>query len=148
MEPGSTGLGGWAAVKIVLAFALPAALAAVIGTLIMLPWSAQKFLKRTICIVSCSFIFGPILAISVLSWQPSLMDTAHWVAARTGAGEEKLLALLYVLGPCMLLAGLHTWWVLDAYRRWMAHLPGDHGRRRSGPNRGKAAYSSRGESPR
>lgn len=122
MEPSSTGLGGWAALKIALAFGLPAALAALLGMLIMPPQSPQEFIKRTVCTVSCSFIFGPILAIGVLSWRPSLMETAHWVAARSGGGEEKLLALFYVLGPCMLLAGLPAWWVLGAYMRWMASM--------------------------
>ncbi|WP_254595573.1 hypothetical protein [Achromobacter deleyi] len=122
MEPGSTGLGGIAAVKVALAFGLPAALAALLGMLIMPPRSPQEFVKRTICTVSCSFVFGPLLAIAVLSWRPSLMETAHWVAARSGAGEERLLALFYVLGPCMLLAGLPAWWVLGAYMRWMATM--------------------------
>lgn len=122
MEPGSTGLGGWAAVKLALAFGLPAALAAIIGMLIMPPRTVREFVARIVCTVASSFFFGPILAISVLSWRPSLMETAHWVAARTGAGEEKLLAMFYVLGPCMLLAGLPAWWVLGAYMRWMARM--------------------------
>ncbi|WP_306414972.1 hypothetical protein [Achromobacter xylosoxidans] len=30
--------------------------------------------------------------------------------------------MFYVLGPCMLLAGLPAWWVLGAYMRWMASM--------------------------
>lgn len=122
MEPSSTGLGGWAAVKLALAFGVPAALAAIIGMLIMPPRSAREFVARIVCTLAGSLAFGPILAIWAISWRPSLMDAAHLIASRSGAGEEKLLALFYVLGPCMLLAGLPAWWVLGAYMRWMAKM--------------------------
>ncbi|CAE32210.1 phage-related putative membrane protein [Bordetella bronchiseptica RB50] len=122
MEPSSTGIGGWAAVKLALAFGVPAALAAIIGMVIMPPRTAREFVARTVCTVFSSFIFGPMLAIAVISWRPSLIDAAHWVAKRSGTGEEGLLAMFYVLGPCMLLAGLPAWWVLGAYMRWMASM--------------------------
>lgn len=122
MEPSSTGFGGWAAVKLALAFGVPAALAAIIGMLIMPPRSPREFIGRTICTVVSSFVFGPMLAIAVISWRPSLIDAAHWMAQRSGTGEDSLLAMFYVLGPCMLLAGLPAWWVLGAYMRWMSRM--------------------------
>ena len=122
MEPSTTGVGGWAAVKLAAAFGLPAALAAILGMLIMPPRSAREFVTRTVCTVASSFVFGPILAIAVLSWRPSLAEQAHWLAQRAGTGEDGLLAMLYMLGPCMLLAGLPAWWVLGAYMRWMARM--------------------------
>lgn len=66
MEPSSTGLGGWTALKTVLAFGLPAALAVILGMLIMPPRSPQEFIKRTVCTVSCSFVFGLILTIGIM----------------------------------------------------------------------------------
>lgn len=122
MEPASTGFGGWAALKLALAFGVPAALAALIGMLLMPPRSPREFVARTACTVVSSFIFGPLLAIAAIAWMPSLMTSAHWVAQRTGVGSEGLLAMFYVLGPCMLLAGLPAWWVLGAYMRWMAGM--------------------------
>ncbi|WP_164855562.1 hypothetical protein [Bordetella avium] len=122
MEPGTTGIGGWAAIKLALAFGLPAALAAMLGMLIMPPQTAREFVTRTVSTVACSFVFGPILTIAMLSWRPSLADHANWLAQRAGTGEDGLLAMLYMLGPCMLLAGLPAWWVLGAYMRWMAAM--------------------------
>ncbi|KCB28372.1 hypothetical protein L543_1412 [Bordetella hinzii L60] len=90
--------------------------------LIMPPRSAREFVTRTVCTVVSSFVFGPMLAIAVLSWRPTLADQAHWLAQRAGTGEDGLLAMLYMLGPCMLLAGLPAWWVLGAYMRWMARM--------------------------
>ena len=49
MEPGSTGLGGFAALKIALAFGMPAAMAALIGMLLMPPRSSREFVARTAC---------------------------------------------------------------------------------------------------
>ncbi|KXA71690.1 phage-related membrane protein [Bordetella hinzii] len=122
MEPGTTGAGGWLALKLGLAFGLPAACAAILGMLIMPPRSAREFVTRTVCTVVSSFVFGPMLAIAVLSWRPTLADAALWLAQRSGSGDEPLLSLFYVLGPCMLLAGLPAWWVLGAYMRWMARM--------------------------
>lgn len=118
----SAGLGGWAAIKLCLAFGLPAVFAAILGMLIMPPRSARELVTRTVCTVFCAFIFGPLLAILVLSWRPSLADYAQWMAQRAGVGNEGLLAMLYMVGPCMLIAGLPAWWVLGAYMRWMASM--------------------------
>ncbi|WP_367352476.1 hypothetical protein [Achromobacter animicus] len=122
MEPSSAGLGGFAAIKIALAFGVPAAMAALIGMLLMPPKTPREFVARTACTVVSSFLFGPLLAMAAISWMPSLMDAAHWMAVRTGLGEDGLLAMFYVLGPCMLLAGLPAWWVLGAYLRLTAKL--------------------------
>lgn len=122
MEPSSAGLGGFAAIKIALAFGVPAAMAALIGMLLMPPKTPREFVARTACTVVSSFLFGPLLAMAAISWMPSLMDAAHWMAVRTGLGEDGLLAMFYVLGPCMLLAGLPAWWVLGAYMRWMSRM--------------------------
>ena len=58
----------------------------------------------------------------MIAWMPDIMSSAYWMAERTGLGEDGLLAMFYVLGPCMLLAGLPAWWVLGAYLRLTAKL--------------------------
>lgn len=121
MEPSTTGWGGWAAVKLALAFGLPAAVATILGLLIMPPRTAAEFKIRIISTVSCSLMFGPLLAGALLSWQPGLMETLTWLAQH-GSGDDPLIAKFYLLGPCMLMAGLPAWWVLGAYMRWMASM--------------------------
>lgn len=122
MEPGSTGLGGLAALKVAMAYGIPAAVAAMLGLLIMPPHTVREFTVRTVSTVACSFLFGPALASAVIAWKPGLMDAMTWLA-RNGAGtDDALLAKFYVLGPSMLLAGLPAWWVLGAYMRWMASM--------------------------
>ncbi|WMD20917.1 hypothetical protein RAS12_00670 [Achromobacter seleniivolatilans] len=122
MEPGSTGLGGLAALKVAMAYGIPAAVAAMLGLLIMPPRTVREFTVRTVSTVACSFLFGPALASAVIAWKPGLMDAMTWLA-RHGAGtDDALLAKFYVLGPSMLLAGLPAWWVLGAYMRWMASM--------------------------
>jgi hypothetical protein len=120
MEPSSTS--GIAAIKIALAFGVPAALAAIIGLLLMPPRTAREFVVRTVSTVACSLLFGPLLAISMVSWMPSLIGSAHWMATRTGGADQPLLELFYLLGPCMLIAGLPAWWILGAYMHWMASM--------------------------
>ena len=93
MEPASTGLGGWAALKIALAFGMPAAMAALIGMLLMPPRTPREFVARTACTVVSSFLFGPLLAIGMIAWMPDLMSSAYWMAQRTGLGEDGLLAM-------------------------------------------------------
>lgn len=122
MEPGSTGLGGLAAVKLALAFGVPAAIAAVLGLLIMPPRTAREFVVRIASTVACSFFFGPLLVMAVMAWMPDLATSAHWMAQRSGIGDEGLLSMFYLLGPCMLLAGLPAWWVLGAFMRSSAKL--------------------------
>lgn len=64
-----------------------------------------------------SFAFGPLLAIGMLSWRPSLTEQAHWLAQRAGTGEGSLLAMLlharaaYVAGggACVVgIGGVHA----------------------------------------
>ena len=114
------GLGGFAALKIAGA-GMPAAMAALIGMLLMPPRSSREFVARTACTVVSSFLFGPLLAIGMIAWMPDIVSSAYWLAQRTGLGEDGLLAMFYVLGPCML-AGLPAWWVLGAYLRLTAKL--------------------------
>lgn len=122
MEPGSTGLGGLAALKVAMAYGIPAALAAILGLLIMPPKTPREFTVRSISTVSCSFIFGPGLAAAVIAWKPGLMDAMTWLAQHGAGSDDALLAKFYVLGPSMLLAGLPAWWVLGAYMRWMSRM--------------------------
>ncbi|WP_434648456.1 hypothetical protein [Achromobacter piechaudii] len=122
MEPGTTGLGGLAALKVAMAYGVPAALAAMLGLLIMPPRSAREFTVRTISTVACSFIFGPALAGAVITWKPGLMDAMIWLSHHGAGSDDALLAKFYVLGPSMLLAGLPAWWVLGAYMRWMSRM--------------------------
>jgi len=124
MEPSSSAAGaGWAAAKIAAAFGVPAALAAILGLLIMPPETVREFVLRTACTVVCSFLFGPILAAAVIVWLPGLTESVAWLAERSG-GQEWFpqLGMFYLLGPCMLLAGLPGWWLLGAYMRWTARL--------------------------
>lgn len=122
MEPGSTGLGGLAALKVAMAYGVPAAIAAMLGLLIMPPRTVREFTVRTVSTVACSFFFGPALAASVIAWKPSLMEAMTWLAHHGAGTDDALLAKFYVLGPSMLLAGLPAWWVLGAYMRWMASM--------------------------
>ncbi len=122
MEPGSTGLGGLAALKVAMAYGVPAAIAAILGLLIMPPRSAREFTVRTVSTVACSFMFGPALAGAVIAWKPGLMDAMTWLAHHGSGSDDALLAKFYVLGPSMLLAGLPAWWVLGAYMRWMSRM--------------------------
>lgn len=60
---------------------------------------------RSVSTVICSFAFSPVVAASVLAWFPTLTASLAWLA-RHGGCDDELLAKLYVLGPCSLLAGL------------------------------------------
>ncbi|WPL81619.1 hypothetical protein SD446_02435 [Bordetella hinzii] len=122
MEPGTTGIESWMALKLALAIGLPAVFAVIVGMLIMPPRTAWECFARTVCTVVSALVFAPVLAIALLSWRPALADAVLWLAHRTGPGEEPLFSLFYVLGPCMLLTGLPAWWVLGAYMRWMARM--------------------------
>lgn len=121
MEPSTTAGAEWAAVKIAAGFAIPAALAAVLGLLILPPKTAREFIIRSTVTVICSFIFGPLLAALLASWVPGLFDATHWLAERSGLNFPEL-SMFYVLGPCMLIAGLPSWWLLGAYMRWTSRL--------------------------
>lgn len=121
MEPGSSGIAAGAAFKVAAAHGAFAALAAVLGLLIMPPRTRQEFVVRTVSTVICSFAFGPAVAAAVLAYFPTLTESLAWLAHH-GGGDDELLAKLYVLGPCSLLAGLPAWWVLGAYMRWMARM--------------------------
>lgn len=120
MEQSSTGISG--AVKIMLMFGVPAALASVIGLLIMPPHTKSEFIARTTCTVISSILFGPLLAIAIVAWQPEIITAAKTLATHTGLGYEELLTTFYILGPCQLIAGLPAWWILGAYMRWMAKM--------------------------
>lgn len=99
----------------------PAAIAAIIGMLIMPPKSAREFIGRMMCTVLSSVILGPLLTIWVITRQPGLLAQAVQVAAHTGVTEDlhSVMGLFYVMGPWMLSAGLPVWWILgEAWMRW------------------------------
>lgn len=121
MEPGSSAGAGWAAVKLAAGFGLPPMIAAVLGLLILPPRTMKEFVVRICATVISSFIFGPLLAVLVLAWMPEVMESADWAAGLSGIDFPQL-ALFYVLAPCMLIAGLPSWWVLGAYMRWTSRL--------------------------
>lgn len=124
MEPSSSGLaaaGAGAALKVAAAHGAFAALAALLGLMIMPPRTTREFVVRTVSTVICSFAFGPAVAAAVLTWFPTLAQSLAWLA-HNGGSDDELLAKLYVLGPCSLLAGLPAWWVLGGYMRWMARI--------------------------
>lgn len=98
MVPTSACIGGGGAVKV--------ALAAILGLLIMPPKTSREFTVRSICTVACSFIFGPALAVAVVTWKPSLMEAMTWPARHGADGDDLALARFYVLGPSILIAGL------------------------------------------
>ena len=121
MEPSSSAGAGWAAAKIAAAFGVPAFLAALFGLLLMPPTTVREFVMRICTTVVCSFLFGPLLAAAVMTWLPGLTESAQWLADSSGI-KEFPLGMFYVLGPCMLIAGLPGWWILGAYLRWTARL--------------------------
>jgi hypothetical protein len=123
MEPTSTtaGAAGFAAVKLAAAFGVFAALAAILGLLLLPPRTAREFALRVTTTVVCSCVFGPLLAILVATWLPGVTESARWFAAHSGI-EYPALAMLYILGPSMLIAGLPAWWILGGYMRWTARL--------------------------
>lgn len=122
MEPSTSTGAGWAAVKLAAGFGLPAMLAAILGLLILPPRSIREFTLRICVTVTCSFIFGPLLAAFLAAWTPGLLDATNWMAERSGIPDFPELGMFYILGPCMLLAGLPSWWVLGAYMRWTSRL--------------------------
>lgn len=121
MEPSSSAGAGWVAIKIAAGFGVPAMLAAILGLLILPPRTAREFTVRICTTVVCSFVFGPLLAVLLAAWMPGILDSAHWMAERSGLNFPQL-SMFYVLGPCMLIAGLPSWWVLGAYMRWTSRL--------------------------
>ncbi|WP_394064551.1 hypothetical protein [Alcaligenes sp. WGS1538] len=124
LEPTSGAGAGWAAAKVAIAFGVPAALAAVIGLLLMPPRTAAEFVARTVCTVLSSFMFGPLVAIWIMTQWPGVLEQAVRLAAFLGLADDmhRLIGMLYVMGPCMLLAGLPAWWVLGAWMRWAKRM--------------------------
>ena len=124
VEPTSGAGAGWAAAKVAIAFGAPAALAAIIGMLVMPPRTAAEFIARTVCTTLSSFIFGPLLAVWIITWRPALLEYAVLLAAHMGIAENmhRLVGMLYVMGPCMLIAGLPAWWILGAWMRWAQRM--------------------------
>lgn len=122
MEPTTSTGAGWAAVKIAAGFGVPAMLAALLGLLILPPRNIREFTVRICTTVICSFFFGPLLAALLAVWMPGLLDTANSLAAHSGITGFTQLGVLYLLGPCMLIAGLPSWWILGAYMRWTSRL--------------------------
>lgn len=122
MEPGTSTGAGWAAMKVAAAFGVPAMLAALLGLLILPPRTIREFTVRICTTVICSFVFGPLLAVLLAVWIPGLLDATHWMAERAGIPDFPQLGMLYLLGPCMLIAGLPSWWILGAYMRWTSRL--------------------------
>ncbi len=109
------------ALKIVTTYAICAALAALLGLVVLPPRSRAELMMRTASTLVCSFAFGPALAAAALAWFPALTDALVWLADH-GSTEDEFLAKLYVIAPCMLLAGLPAWWMLGGYMRWVARI--------------------------
>lgn len=109
------------ALKIITSYAICAALAALLGILVMPPRTRLEFMLRTASTLVCSFAFGPALAAAALAWFPALTASLAWLADH-GSTEDSFLAKLYVIAPCMLLAGLPAWWFFGGYVRWVARI--------------------------
>jgi hypothetical protein len=62
-----------------------------------------------------------LLAALLIAWAPGVLDSAHWLASLSGF-EYPSLSMFYVLGPCMLIAGLPSWWIIGGYIRWTSRL--------------------------
>ena len=121
MEPGSSGT--IVAVKVASAYGVFAALVAIIGMLIMPPRDTREFVVRMLSTLLCSFTIGPALAVYVMTWKPELSDAALRIATQFSVGEyTQPLSHFYILGPCMLLAGLPAWWLLAGYMRSAARI--------------------------
>lgn len=67
-----------------------------------------------------SFLFGPMLAIAALSWRPSLIEAALWMAERSGTGEE---SLRHVLRAGALHAARMAKLILDGVRHRTSDAP-------------------------
>lgn len=122
MEPSSSAGAGWAAIKIAAGFGIPAMLAALLGLLILPPRSVREFTVRICTTVISSFVFGPLLAALLAVGVPGLLDTTNRLAEHAGITGFPQLGMFYLLGPCMLIAGLPSWWILGAYMRWTSRL--------------------------
>lgn len=101
-------------VKYVGAQTVIAALATVLGFLILRPASVSEALVRITFTVIASIVFGPLFVAAVHSHWPELFNSATYLAEIQGTQ----LGVLYVTAPLQILAGMPAWWVLGAFIRW------------------------------
>lgn len=115
MEPTSTSAGGIVALKTAFIQAIIASLAGVLGFILIRPRTVQEAVWRFFGAAISSVIFGPMVVAAVHSVWPSLLSSAHVLAADDGIG----FTALYFTAPVQIASGLPIWWLLGLGARWM-----------------------------
>ncbi|MNM71793.1 hypothetical protein D3C81_834680 [compost metagenome] len=95
---------------------LAGAAATSLGFMFMWPQSTKEAFIRFCSSIIISTFLGPLLVAAVLSWWPSLFDSAKTVAGLYGG--DPATGFLFIAAPLMVAAGLPAWWVLGACVRW------------------------------
>ena len=114
--------GGAAALKFFGAAVLASALGTALGFIFMWPRTVREGVARFACSITCSFAFGPFVAMGAHSFWPGLFESAR-VLGRQYAGSE-LAGLLWAGAPFLVLAALVAWWVLGALVLWLERRRG------------------------
>lgn len=106
-----------AAIKYFGASVLAGAGAAALGFMFMWPRTMREAFVRITCAIACSFTFGPLLALGVHSWWPSLFTSAREFG--TLYGGDPLMGVLVAAAPFFVLAALPAWWLLGGLVLWL-----------------------------
>ncbi|MCC7703983.1 hypothetical protein IGS59_17240 [Janthinobacterium sp. GW460P] len=107
---------GGALIKLFGVPVLAGAAATSLGFMFMWPQSTKEAFIRFCSSIIISTFLGPLLVAAVLSWWPSLFDSAKTVAGLYGG--DPATGFLFIAAPLMVAAGLPAWWVLGASVRW------------------------------
>lgn len=107
---------GGALIKLFGVPVLAGAAATSLGFMFMWPRSTKEAFIRFCSSIIISTFLGPALVAAVLSWWPSLFDSAKTVAGLYGG--DPATGFLFIAAPLMVAAGLPAWWVLGACVRW------------------------------
>lgn len=114
--------GGAAAIKFFGMTVIVGAAAAALGFMFMWPRTLREAFVRFVCAITCSFVFGPMLAMGAHSWWPGLFTSARDFG--TMYGGDPLAGLLIAAAPFMLVAALPAWWVLGGLVLWLDRRKG------------------------
>lgn len=95
---------------------LAALLATILSFMVMWPRTKKEAVIRICSSIIIATFAGPVLVAAVLSWWPSLFDSANRVAVLYGC--DPATGFLFIAAPLMAAIGLPAWWVLAACVRW------------------------------
>lgn len=115
MEPTSTGAGGLIAFKLALVQTVIAALAGLLGYILIRPKTVCEAVWRFFGAGLTSVVFGPLVVTIVHSHWPELLVSAHALAADDG----NTFALLYFTAPIQIASGLPIWLLMGIGARWL-----------------------------